>query len=168
MIDESLTVYRQAVIGDFEEGAAAPTCEGDTDGVLTLGSLLPETGNLAYLGPPEIAGGLLAVAEINAAGGVLDNDVVWLPGDSGDNGTVANQTVDAHLAKDADVIVGAASSGYLKQFARKSQDLVKSTSHLQTHHLISQQKIQISCILELLLQTFYKVEFFLILLLQMT
>ena len=50
------------------------TREGD--GVLTIGELLPQTGSLAYLGPPEFAGVQLAVDEINAAGGVLGQDVV--------------------------------------------------------------------------------------------
>ncbi len=84
---------------------------GGADGVLTLGGLLPETGNLAFLGPPEIAGVQFAVNEINAAGGVLGNDVAWLPGDSGDNGDVANATVDRLLAEDVDAFIGAASSG---------------------------------------------------------
>ena len=45
------------------------TVERAGDGVLTIGTLLPETGNLAFLGPPEIAGVQMAVAEINEAGG---------------------------------------------------------------------------------------------------
>jgi branched-chain amino acid transport system substrate-binding protein len=81
------------------------------DGILRLGGLLPETGNLAFLGPPEFAGVELAVADINAAGGVLGNDVEWLSGDSGDNGDVANATVDRLLAEDVDGFIGAASSG---------------------------------------------------------
>jgi len=84
---------------------------GASDGVLTFGGLLPETGNLAFLGPPEFAAAEAAVAEINAAGGVLGNDAVWLPGDSGDNGDVANATVDRLLAEDVDAFIGAASSG---------------------------------------------------------
>ena len=87
-----------------EEGGAG-------DGVLRLGGILPETGNLAFLGPPEFAGVELAVADINAAGGVLGNDIEWLPGDSGDNGEVANATVDRLLAEDVDGFIGAASSG---------------------------------------------------------
>lgn len=90
---------------------AAPSCEGTSDGVLTIGGLLPETGNLAFLGPPEFAGAQLATDEVNAAGGVLGADMVWSPGDSSDNGDVANQTVDRHLADGADAILGAASSG---------------------------------------------------------
>lgn len=81
------------------------------DGQLTVGTLLPETGSLAFLGPPEFAGAELAVQEINEAGGVLDQDVTLIQGDSGDTTTdVANQTVDRLLSQDADVIVGAASS----------------------------------------------------------
>ncbi|MGI8874077.1 MAG: ABC transporter substrate-binding protein [Egibacteraceae bacterium] len=90
----------------------APEGAGEADGVLTLGLLLPETGDLAFLGPPEIAGVELAVEDINEAGGVLGEDVALLPGDSGDgDGTVANQTVDRHLAAGADAIIGAVASG---------------------------------------------------------
>ena len=84
---------------------------GGADGILRLGGILPETGNLAFLGPPEFAGVELAVADVNAAGGVNGNDVEWLPGDSGDNGEVANATVDRLLAEDVDGFIGAASSG---------------------------------------------------------
>ena len=94
-----------------EEPAEEPAAEAAGDGVLRLGGLLPETGNLAFLGPPEFAGVELAVAEINAGGGVNGADVEWLPGDSGDNGDVANATVDCLLAEDVDAFIGAASSG---------------------------------------------------------
>ena len=95
-----------------EFGDAAPECTGEADGVLKIGGLLPQTGNLAFLGPPEEAGAQLAVNEVNAAGGVLGQPVAYSPGDSGDTSTdVANQTVDRHLNEGADVILGAASSG---------------------------------------------------------
>ena len=81
------------------------------DGVLTVGTLLPSSGDLAFLGPPEFAGVDLAVKEINAAGGVLGKDVVQSKADSGD-GTpnIAPGEVDKLLADKSDVIVGAASS----------------------------------------------------------
>jgi branched-chain amino acid transport system substrate-binding protein len=85
--------------------------EGEGDGVLTVGTLLPVTGDLAFLGPPEVAGARLAVDDINAAGGVLGEDVVLVEGDSGDtNQDIANPEVDRLLANNVDVIVGAASS----------------------------------------------------------
>ena len=79
---------------------------------LKIGTLLPATGSLAYHGPPEFAGVDLAVAEIDAAGGVLGQPVVNEYGDSGDTETdIASQTVDSHLAKGVQAIIGAASSG---------------------------------------------------------
>ncbi|HET6772351.1 MAG TPA: ABC transporter substrate-binding protein [Acidimicrobiales bacterium] len=95
-----------------ELGDAAPQCEGETDEVLTIGGLLPQTGDLSFLGPPMEAGTGMAVDDVNAAGGVLGSDIEFLPGDSGDaDPDVANPTVDAHLSAGADVILGAASSG---------------------------------------------------------
>lgn len=79
---------------------------------LKIGTLLPATGDLAFLGPPEFAGVDLAVSEIDAAGGVLGQPVVNEYGDSGDTKTdLASQTVDSHLSKGVQVIIGAASSG---------------------------------------------------------
>ncbi|KQY64028.1 amino acid ABC transporter substrate-binding protein [Nocardioides sp. Root140] len=82
------------------------------DGTLTIGTLLPQTGDLAFLGPPEFAGVQLAVDDINAAGGVNGKKVVQSKADSGD-GTpdIAGAEVDKLLAAKSDVIVGAAASG---------------------------------------------------------
>ncbi|MEJ7690995.1 MAG: ABC transporter substrate-binding protein [Nocardioidaceae bacterium] len=89
------------------EAPAAPT----GDGVLHLGSLLPQTGDLAYLGPPEFAGVDLAIKEINAAGGVLGKPVEQTKGDSGDlTPDIGGEQVDKLLNAGSDVIVGAASS----------------------------------------------------------
>jgi ABC-type branched-subunit amino acid transport system substrate-binding protein len=91
---------------DADAGDAA-----GADGVLTIGTLLPETGSLAFLGPPEFAGAELAALEINEAGGVLGEDLVLIQGDSGDTSTdIASQTVERLLGQGADAIVGAASS----------------------------------------------------------
>jgi ABC-type branched-subunit amino acid transport system substrate-binding protein len=82
------------------------------DGVLKLGTILPQTGSLAFLGPPEFAGFDLAIADINAAGGVLGQPVEGIKGDSGDTSTdTASKTVDRLLAENVDAIIGAASSG---------------------------------------------------------
>jgi branched-chain amino acid transport system substrate-binding protein len=108
--------------GESAEGTvqAAPTCEGESDGVLNIATVLPETGNLAFLGPPEFAGAELAIQEINEAGGVLDAEVTLDQGDSGDTSTdIANQTVDRQLAAGADAFIGAASSGVSFTFIDK-------------------------------------------------
>ncbi len=89
--------------------SSAPTKKGD--GTLTVGTLLPQTGDLAFLGPPEFAGVQTALDDINAAGGVMGKDVVQVKADSGD-GTpdIAGAQTDKLLDANADVIVGAASS----------------------------------------------------------
>ncbi|HEX4102398.1 MAG TPA: ABC transporter substrate-binding protein [Pseudonocardiaceae bacterium] len=82
---------------------------------LKIGTLLPETGSLSFLGPPEFAAVDMAIKEINAGGGVLGNPVVNIRGDSGDDKTdTANQTVDRELGQGAQVIIGAAASGVTK------------------------------------------------------
>lgn len=87
---------------------------------LKIGTLLPETGSLAFLGPPEFAAVDVAIKEINAGGGVLGNPVVNIRGDSGDDKTdTANQTVDRELNQGAQVIVGAAASGVTKLVINK-------------------------------------------------
>ena len=89
--------------------ADAAACKNDT---LVLGTLLPQTGDLAFLGPPEFAGVDKALAEIDAAGGVLGKPVTKIDGDSGDTSTdIASQTVDSHLSQGVQAIIGAASSG---------------------------------------------------------
>jgi len=94
------------------EGGGGGGGGGDT-GVFQVATLLPETGSLSYLGPPEFAGVGLAVQEINDAGGVLGDQIPEeIHGDSGDTETdTTSQTVDRELAENPDVIIGAASSG---------------------------------------------------------
>lgn len=81
------------------------------DGVLTIGTLLPQSGDLAFLGPPEFAGVELAIQEMNDAGGVLGKPVKQVKADSGD-GTpnIAPSETDKLLRGGADAIIGAASS----------------------------------------------------------
>ncbi len=92
-----------------ESASSAAPAKGD--GTLTVGTLLPQTGDLAFLGPPEFAGVQTAIDDINAAGGVLGKDVVQVKADSGD-GTpdIAGAQTDKLLDANADAIVGAASS----------------------------------------------------------
>ncbi|MCX2747614.1 ABC transporter substrate-binding protein [Arthrobacter sp. MI7-26] len=82
---------------------------------LKIGSLLPTTGSLAFLGPPEIAGVNLAIKQINDAGGVLGHPVEVIHRDSGDTKTdIATQSTTALLGQGVSAIVGAASSGVSK------------------------------------------------------
>ena len=93
-----------------ELGTTTSTRAGD--GQLHIGSLLPETGSLAFLGDPEYAGLVFAINEINTAGGVLGKEVLYTQGDSGDTSTdIASTTADRLISEGVDAIVGAASSG---------------------------------------------------------
>jgi ABC-type branched-subunit amino acid transport system substrate-binding protein len=112
-LDDAKTTYKQAkapASADVPAVAVEGTRAGD--GELKIGTILPQTGSLAFLGPPEFAGFDLALQDINAAGGVLGKSVVGSKGDSGDATTdTVNQTVDRLLAENVDAIIGAASSG---------------------------------------------------------
>ncbi len=83
------------------------------DGVVKFGGILPLTGALAFLSPPEIAGVELAVQDINAAGGVLGQPVTWSVEDSsdGDHPEIAPASATKLLSEGVDAIVGAAASG---------------------------------------------------------
>lgn len=112
-LDPELETFKTVEASEEFKGleVSPVTVERAGDGVLKIGTLLPETGNLAFLGPPEIAGVQMAVAEINEAGGVNGAPVELVEGDSGDTTTdTAVQTVTRELAEGVDAIIGAASS----------------------------------------------------------
>lgn len=84
---------------------------------LKIGTALPQTGNLAFLGPPEEAGVAYAVSQINEASADtgLTLDVVY--GDSGDTDNKAYETeIPRLLGEDVSAIIGAASSSTSLQF----------------------------------------------------
>ena len=94
-----------------EEAAGGEDCSAGGDG-LRVGTALPETGPLAFLGPPMIQAVNLAICDINAAEGVNGALVSLSPGDSATDPDIANATVDRLLgSENVDAIVGAASSG---------------------------------------------------------
>ena len=91
--------------------SAAAAAAATGDGTLKLGTLLPQTGTLASLGPPEIAAVALGVKDVNAAGGVLGKQISVVDTDSGDASTdIASSSVDRLLSQKVDAIIGAVSS----------------------------------------------------------
>ncbi len=94
--------------------SAAPA--EDVDLTLKIGTILPQTGSLAFLGPPEEAGVGLAASDINDAGvGITIPDVVW--GDSGDTDNKAYATtIQKLISEGVSAAIGAASSGVTKLF----------------------------------------------------
>jgi branched-chain amino acid transport system substrate-binding protein len=80
------------------ETGGVPAATTTTPTPLKIGSLLPTTGSLAFLGPPEIAGVNLGIKEVNDAGGVLGKPVSITHRDSGDTKTdIATQSTTALL-----------------------------------------------------------------------
>jgi branched-chain amino acid transport system substrate-binding protein len=76
---------------------------------LKIGTILPQTGSLATLGPPAIEATNLAVSDINAAKKGIKIDITQK--DSGDTSTnIATQSVTAELAAGDTAIIGAESS----------------------------------------------------------
>ncbi|MFI8525107.1 ABC transporter substrate-binding protein [Promicromonospora sukumoe] len=119
MIRRSTAARGLALAAVLSVGLAACSTSGSGDGEgggsaepLVVGTILPITGSLAYLGPPEVAGVGLAVDDINAAGGVLGEDVTLESGDSGDSTdmSVSTNTATDLIGKGVQVAIGAASS----------------------------------------------------------
>lgn len=93
---------------DDEDGEDDEQAESDG---LVLGSLLPETGDLAFLGEGMIAATELAVEDMNDADGVLGEDVELITADEGDEAATVQEGADRLIGNDVDGIIGAAASG---------------------------------------------------------
>lgn len=84
----------------------------ESDGTFHVGTILPATGNLAFLGPPEVAGVKLAIQDIEATGDAFPFTTQLTERDSGDTTTdIATQSATELVDASADVVIGAASSG---------------------------------------------------------
>ena len=114
---DSNTPSESAEPTESESSAPAETftndkCKGnqDSSSALRVGGILPLTGNLAFLGPPEISGVGLAVSEINAAG--TDITACHDIQDSGDSTdmSVSSASAQTLVASKPSVVIGAASS----------------------------------------------------------
>ncbi len=109
------------------KGSESPSASGSTSEKFTndeckasqtsadsfkAGGILPLTGNLAFLGPPEVAGVGLAISDINAAGGVDGAPACHDIQDSGDSTDMSVSTSSAGtlIAGKPSVVIGAASS----------------------------------------------------------
>ncbi|HRW36662.1 MAG: ABC transporter substrate-binding protein [Acidimicrobiales bacterium] len=106
---------------DGGESMATPPGENggrtEGDGELVIGAVLPQSGNLSFLGPPMIEGAQMAVRDINEAGGVNGKDVKIIVKDDGGgaDSDLALTSVDELINNEnADLILGAAASGTTK------------------------------------------------------
>lgn len=101
--------------GPKGDPASVPESKGSTENPLKIGTLVPATGSLAVLGPPQLAGVNVAIKEINDAGGVLGKPVEVINRDEGESSTdIASQSVADMMRQGVNVIFGAAASGSTK------------------------------------------------------
>jgi len=90
--------------------ARTPTTEAADDGILRIGVLLPRSGAGGPLGEPLMQAVDLAVAEINADGGVNGTPVELVIADEGDAIATAAKGAAELLEAKVDAVVGPASS----------------------------------------------------------
>ena len=102
------------VLSGCAAGSTSSTTSGPREPLtLKIGTILPQSGTLAFLGPPEEAGVALAVKDINDANLGIKVDVQYR--DSGDTSTdTATVSVTDLLSQGVSAIIGAASSGVSK------------------------------------------------------
>ncbi|MGH9013942.1 MAG: ABC transporter substrate-binding protein [Acidimicrobiia bacterium] len=127
---------------EAEEDEEEVTVEADpaTDR-LVIGRILPETGSLAFLGPPMIEGVNLALEDINAAGGVLDQDVEVIEADEGDDAARVSESLARVLAEGANTVVGAAGSGQTQEIIQTlSDEQIPECSPSNTSPAFSEQE----------------------------
>jgi branched-chain amino acid transport system substrate-binding protein len=99
--------------GDEPSESAGPVEELN----LKIGTALPQTGNLAFLGPPEEAGVAYAESLINEVSDTTGLTLETVFGDSGDTDNKAYETeIPRLLGEGVSAIIGAASSGTSLQF----------------------------------------------------
>ncbi|CAL9398397.1 Leucine-specific-binding protein [Nocardiopsis dassonvillei] len=76
-----------------------------------FGILYPQTGSLAFLGPPQLSGAEYAISEINAAGGILGTEVPDLvEGDEAGDAAQANEAANSLVSDGVHAVIGAAAS----------------------------------------------------------
>jgi branched-chain amino acid transport system substrate-binding protein len=92
--------------------AASPAATPAAGGPLKIGMLFDYTGSLGEFGPNMETGAQLAVKQINAAGGVLGQDIELIKADSGTNPQVAVEAATRLInVEGVQAIVGSLSSG---------------------------------------------------------
>ncbi|MEY4321684.1 MAG: hypothetical protein RL167_412 [Actinomycetota bacterium] len=114
------TVVAAAASVALAAGTAIPASAADNQ--LTIGAIVPLTGALSFLVPPEIAGIHLAIDEINANGGVLGKQVKLagiLDEADGDSPAVSQASATKLLSQKVDLIIGAASSARTRLIINK-------------------------------------------------
>lgn len=99
-----------AACGSNKKGGGASD-RGNVDGTLTVGGLMPQSGDLSAIYKSLQVPTQMAIDEINAAGGVNGKPAVLKLADDGTKADVASASLDTLLNSDkVDAVVGPASS----------------------------------------------------------
>ncbi|MEU3021041.1 MULTISPECIES: ABC transporter substrate-binding protein [unclassified Nocardiopsis] len=114
--------------------AGGDSADGGNDGnggsgeEFTFGILYPQTGSLAFLGPPQITAAKYAIDEINNAGGILGTQVpAIVEGDEAGDAAQANQAANDLVSADVNAVIGAAASA----MTQASYDTITSANVVQ-------------------------------------
>ncbi|MBQ1082747.1 MULTISPECIES: ABC transporter substrate-binding protein [unclassified Nocardiopsis] len=129
----SLTAATAALVlgltacGNGDGGDSADGGEGSGE-EFTFGILYPQTGSLAFLGPPQVTAAKYAIDEINKAGGILGTDVpAIVEADEAGDAAQANQAANDLVSADVNAVIGAAASA----MTQASYDTVTAASIVQ-------------------------------------
>ena len=91
-------------------GSNGEIADGNSE-AFTFGLLYPQTGTLAFLGPPQLASAEYAIADINEAGGILGTEVPELTqADEAGESRQANDAANSLVADEVNVVIGASAS----------------------------------------------------------
>ena len=98
--------------GGTKEASAAPAESGDSasGGPILLGTISPNTGNLAAYGTAIMNGVNLAVEEINAAGGVLGSQIQVINADDQGDPTECMNAFNSLVSQGVGLIIGSVTS----------------------------------------------------------
>ena len=98
--------------GGTKEESAAPAESGDSasGGPILLGTISPNTGNLAAYGTAIMNGVNLAVEEINAAGGVLGSQIQVINADDQGDPTECMNAFNSLVSQGVGLIIGSVTS----------------------------------------------------------
>ena len=91
-------------------GSNGEVADGNSE-AFTFGLLYPQTGTLAFLGPPQLASAEYAIADINEAGGILGTEVpeITQADEAGESGQ-ANDAANDLVADEVNAVIGASAS----------------------------------------------------------
>jgi len=97
---------------ESSESSSSEAPTGDTGAAFKFGYVFPETGDLAFLGPPQIQAAKYAISLINEAGGINGQPVPDIvAGDEAGDAALASQAATNEVNAGVNAILGAAATG---------------------------------------------------------